>query len=507
MAIQVVYLDPEDDIVSIRDRLKWVQETQIALVLPPKGDLLTDYLDLALLRRQADDLRLEVGLVSVDDRVASQAKALGFPVFPSVESTLKSQRRWWRGRRRREQVGTPTRMDQDDSREVRRRKSPRATWQVWGLRYGAVLFYIATLAILFVAAVYSIPGATITLRPNVETVEVRRQIVADPELESKTGGGASVPGRILSSVQEWQAEVATTGVIEVDDGPARGEVVFVNRLDLPVMVPAGTRVSTSAADRIVFQTSTEIEVPGVVGASAVADVVAVEPGEEGNVTVNLINRIEGPLALQLEVRNLEALAGGGVRLEPSVGEADRDRLRSQIMQQLQVRALADMEGQLSGREFLAKDSLRLVRILHETYSGFPGEQADSLALEIRAELQATAVDEAQATALVYEALTDAVAPGFALVPESLDFRSGRVQGVDNQGRVIFEMMGAGQMAAELDLSQLLLHIAGQKSSVASTYLFERLPLQEYPKVEVWPEWFGRVPYLPVRIQTQVETNA
>ncbi|HSG18279.1 MAG TPA: hypothetical protein VLE70_18425, partial [Anaerolineae bacterium] len=104
-------------------------------------------------------------------------------------------------------------------------------------------------------------------------------------------------------------------------------------------------------------------------------------------------------------------------------------------------------------------------------------------------------------------LTDAVAPGFALVPESLDFRSGRVQGVDNQGRVIFEMMGAGQMAAELDLSQLLLHIAGQKSSVASTYLFERLPLQEYPKVEVWPEWFGRVPYLPVRIQTQVETNA
>ena len=179
MAIQVVYLDPEDDIVSIRDRLKWVQETQIALVLPPKGDLLTDYLDLALLRRQADDLRLEVGLVSVDDWVASQAKALGFPVFPSVESTLKSQRRWWRGRRRREQVGTPTRMDQDDSREVRRRKSPRAPWQVWGLRYGAVLFYIATLAILFVAAVYSIPGATITLRPNVETVEVRRQIVAN----------------------------------------------------------------------------------------------------------------------------------------------------------------------------------------------------------------------------------------------------------------------------------------------------------------------------------------
>jgi hypothetical protein len=308
-------------------------------------------------------------------------------------------------------------------------------------------------------------------------------------------------------VQEWQAEVATTGVIEVDDGPARGEVVFVNRLGQPVTVPAGTRVSTSASNRIVFQTLTEIDVPGVVGASAATDVVAVEPGPEGNVTANLINRIEGPMALQLEVRNLEELAGGGARQELSVSEADRERLRSQIMQQLQVRALADMESQLTGREFLAKDSLRLVRILRETYSGFAGEQADSLALEIRAELQATAVDEAQATALVYEALTDAVAPGFSLVPESLDFRSGQVQGVDNQGRVIFDMMGAGQMAAELDLSELLTQIAGQKSTLASTYLFERLPLQEYPEVDVWPEWFGRVPYLPVRIQTQIETSA
>ena len=506
MAIQVVYLDPEDDIVSIRDRLKWVQESQIALVLPPKGDLLTDYLDLALLRRQADDLRLEVGLVTVDDRVAGQARALGFPVFPSVESTLKSRRRWWRGRRRRELVGTPSPIDQDDSREVRRRKSRKAPWQIWAARYGAVLFYIATLAILFVAAVYAIPGATVTLRPRMEIVEVRRQIVADPELESKDGGGASVPGRVLSSVQEWQAEVATTGVIEVDDGPARGDVIFVNRLDQPVTVPAGTRVSTSAANRIVFQTLSEIEVPGVAGASAATDVVAVEPGPAGNVAANLINRIEGPLALQLEVRNLEQLAGGGARQELSVSEADRQRLRSQIMQQLQVRALADMENQLTGREFLAKDSLRLVRILHETYSGFPGEQTDSLALEIRAELQATAVDEAQATTMVYEALTDAVAPGYALVPESLDFRSGRVQGVDNQGRVIFDMIGAGQMAVELDFSELLSQIAGQKNSVASTYLFERLPLSDYPQVEVWPEWFGRLPYLPARIQTQIETS-
>lgn len=507
MAIQVVYLDPEDDIVSIRDRLNWVREAQVALVLPPRGDLLIEYLDLALLRRWADDLRLEVGLVTTDDRVTSQAKALGFAVFPSVRSTLQSRRRWWRGRRRREPVGQPTRIDPEDRLEVQRRHASRPRWQVWGLRYAAILFYIVTLAILFVAAVYTIPGATLTLRPRVETIEIQRQIVADPELQETVNGGLSVPGRVLSSVQEWQADVQTTGTVEVADAPARGQVVFVNRLDQPATVPAGTRVSTSAADRIVFQTLDEVEVQGVVGGSATAEVVAIDPGLQGNVDANLINRIEGPLALQLEVRNLEPMTGGGARTESAVSEADGERLRSQIMQQLQVRALADMETQLTDREFLAKDSLRVVRILHETYSEFPGEQAENLALEIRAELQATAVDEAHAVALVYQTLSDAVAPGFVLLPDSLEFRGGRVQGVDGQGRVTFEMLGTGIIAAELPFDGLLPEIAGQERALALDYLFERLPLRDLPEVHIWPDWFGRIPYLPVRIQIEIDTGA
>jgi hypothetical protein len=373
------------------------------------------------------------------------------------------------------------------------------------LRYVAIVFYIVTLAILFVAAVYALPGARIIFYPEVEAIEVKRQIVADPEL-SGPAGGASVPGRVLSSVQTWRAEVATTGLVEVNDAPARGEVVFVNLVEQPANVPAGTRVSTSAGTRIIFQTLAETEIPGVVGASATAEVVAVEPGPDGNVTANLINRIEGPLAPQLQVRNLQALSGGGVRAEAAVSEADVERLRSQIMQQLQVRALAEMEGQLSGREFLAKDSLRLVRVLQETNSAFPGEQAQTLAMEIRAELQATAVDEAEAVAVVYEALAAAVTPGTVLVPESLDFRGGRVLGVDNQGRVTFDMVGAGRVAADIDVEQALSQVKGQERAAALAYLSQTLPLRRQPEVTIWPDWFGRIPYLPIRIQAEIDTG-
>jgi hypothetical protein len=507
MAIQVLYLQEDDDIVSIRDRLDWAKESQLVLVCPPDGDVLTSYLDLAMLRRHADSLRLEVGLISTDHRINSQAKALGFPVFSTVRAATRSRRRWWRGKRRRELVGQRVIVDESDQLEIRRRRKEPPTWRKWLTRYLAIILYIVILALIFITAVYAIPGATITLRPDIRPVAVSRQIVVDPQLAADASTGATVPGRVLSSIQEWQAEVETTGTVAVADSSSRGTVIFVNKLDEPVTVPAGTRVSTSQSDRIVFQTISPVEVPDLVGGTVEAQIEAIEPGEDSNVAIGLINRLQGTLANQLEVRNLESTTGGLMRQEPAVTEADQQRLRSQVLQQLQVRALAEMESMLTDNEVLARDSLRLVDIFDESYTHFPGEQASDLTVEIRAELQATAVNESQAVALVYEGLADEVTPGFELVPDSLIFGGGEVIGVDGQGRVTFEMMGEGLISARLVMDDIIEPLSGQEIGQAASFLYEQLPLSDYPTIRVWPEWFGRLPYLPVRIRTHVETGA
>ena len=506
MDTETIYLYPDDDIVSIRDRLDWVTGPRVILVLPQDGELLISHLDLLLLQRHASGLRLELGLVTSDKRVVGQASELGLATFKSVRSAIKGNRRWWRARRKRPPPGNPTRLDKADLSEIQRRKTLRPTWQRWMLRYLAIIAYVLTLALLFIAAAYAIPGATITLEPEVRSLQVLKQVVADPQLEDVERSGLSVPGRVLVTVQEWEADVETTGTTEVPDARAQGSVIFVNQLDQPVTVPAGARVSTSAGRRIVFQTLAPVEVPGVVGGTVETDVVAVEPGDQGNVTTNLINRIEGPLSLQLQVRNLEPLAGGGVRVEKAVTEADQERLRSQVLQQIQLLSLAELQSQVDRQEFLARDSLRLARILHETYSHFPGEQTERLGLDIRAEFQATAVDETQAVGLVYEAVAAAVEDGFKLVPESLSFGSGQVIGVDEEGRVTFEMTGSGRMAADLALAEPMTRISGQRLEPAMAYLYENLPLQEYPSAQVWPSWFERIPFLLVRVNTNVVTD-
>lgn len=518
--MRIVHLNRDDDVVSICDQLEWTgDERRLLLVLPEDAMLLGEWLDLVRLRRCAERLRLEVGLVTVYRQVASQARALGFPVFRSVKAAERSERRWWRTRRgwhKPTLPGASVRLDaaeglkslpdEADRREMYRRRHPRPSRVHWLRRYLGILLFFITLALVYVGAVYTIPGATIMLYPETEPLQVSKQIVADPQLETVNFSGASVPARRLVVTESWQAEVGTTGSLEVPDTPARGSVVFVNLLDQPVSIPAGTRVSTSAGERIVYQTLEAAEAPGVEVGTVEVSVVAIEPGPEGNVGPNLVNRIEGSLSLQLEVRNLQAIEGGGVRAVSAVADDDQERLRAQVLQHLQTLASAEMQELLIEDEFLAVNSLRVGEVLHETYSHFPGERTDRLALEIRAQIEGTAVDASQANDLLYEELASAVRPGFELVPESLVFYSDEVVDVDGQGRVTIEMVGEGVIAASLDTGDVLSDVTGQPMGLAASYLYERLPLRDYPSIRVWPAGFERLPYLPARIRTEVVTT-
>jgi hypothetical protein len=516
--MQIIHLDDSDDIISICDRLTWAGVQQALLVLPDDGGVLREGLDLVRLRRFADRQRLDVGLVTPDVPITRQARALGLPVFPSVHMAETSRRGWWRGRKRSERVGLPTvgeeaseggerpypSLDVADRQEMNRRLAPKSNRRLWLVRYLAIILFCLTLAVLYVAFTYAVPGATIILQPQTETVQVECAVIADPAVAAVDYGQNTVPARLLTTTESWQASVATTGVVELPDAPARGTVLFVNQLAQSVEIPAGTRISTSDGSNVAFQTLTAMTLAEAVGSTAEVEVIAEEPGPQGNVAANLVNRVQGSLAVQVEVRNLEPMAGGAVREAAAVAPDDQARLRTQARQFLAAVALANMEAQLTEREFLSKDTIRIVTILDETFSHDVGEQATELSLVLRAELEGTAVDTTIASGLAFNSLGQVVPNGFTLVPDSIRFRSGNVVAVDDSGRVTFSMIGEGVVAANLTLEGPITAVTGQSPETAAAYLFDQLPLRAVPTLNIWPVWFNRVPYLTTRIQTVVE---
>jgi hypothetical protein len=366
-----------------------------------------------------------------------------------------------------------------------------------------LLFFVAV-ALAVVSFLYLVPRATITLRPELAPLTAVQQITAVPALETVDYAQNSIPARLLHHTQSWQTDVETTGVVEVPSAPARGLVIFTNLTEETVTIPAGTIIQT--ADGLSFQTAADVSVTGVEGSTAEAEAIALEPGPGGNIAAESLTVLPAGLADLLAVRNPAPMVGGDVRAEAAVAQEDLARVRSQALQFLQAVTQSQMEGMLTEREFLARQSLRVVEIVSETYSHAVGEQTAQVSVEMEAVLQGTAVDTTAASGLVYEALAGQVGPGFTLVPESIQFGEAEVVSADEAGNVTFLLSGTGAAATDLALDEALAAIIGQETEVAVAYLYENLPLTAVPTIQIWPLWVDRMPYLPRRIQVDLRTN-
>lgn len=505
MVEQIIYLEPEDDAVSIRDRLERVEAGRALVVLPRDGDPISDRLGLVLLQRQGDRLGIEIGLVTARPGIAAEARDLGFPVFPTAEMGQNRLWRWpWRPARRPVPVQRARPPDQGDLREVRRRSRRRPVWQSWLGRFQGVVLFALALVALGVGVLYVVPGATVAIAPATQEISVTGMAVGEPGLETADYEGGRVPARVIRVEVARRGTASTSGFTDVPDAPAAGNVVFINQQASPVTVPAGTYVRTSAGTTIRFRTTRAVQVPGATGATVEAPVVALDPGPWGNVGANLINQIEGALALQLNVRNLAPTTGGGVRQARAVTQADLDRLRGQVLQQLFQMAKADMANWMTESEFLAQESLSLFLVLEEDYDRYVGERADSVELNMTALIQGSVVDDSEGYGVVYTRLAAETPPGYRLLPDSIATRRGDVLMVDDDGRVTFLMQGRARVAAEVDQTYIAEMIRGQRIADAVAWIAHQVPVQREPSIQVWPAGFDRLPHLPIRINVRIE---
>jgi hypothetical protein len=92
---QIIYLEVDDDIGAIRDRLEWAQARRVLLVIPPRCQTLSNLVNLKLLQRHVHDLAMEAALVTRDPITRELAHEIGLPVFSSLG---RAQRARWYGR-------------------------------------------------------------------------------------------------------------------------------------------------------------------------------------------------------------------------------------------------------------------------------------------------------------------------------------------------------------------------------------------------------------------------
>ncbi|MBN1430628.1 MAG: baseplate J/gp47 family protein [Anaerolineae bacterium] len=506
MKEQIIQLEAHDDITSVRDKLGWVRAARVLLVFPddPAQPILQRKLDLVLLQREATRQKAQLALITTDPVVIENAGDLRLACFPTVED---SHKRFWRTPRARLKVDRskrPSSLDPDLVEAATRLRSHRTRFSPQQRRAIQISLVGLALFVLIAAIILIMPSATIKIQPATNQEIVTTTIVADHQVAEIDNTNRIIPARIVGIEVDASATIDVMGTKDVPSKKAQGTALFTNILDDQVNIPAGTIIRTSAAQPVRFATLTDATIPGKSGETVEVSIEAIDPGFEGNLPSNRINQIEGLPASRVAVTNPQPTRGGDVTEAQAISQEDYDRARALVLQQIQQRAYARMQTDpfiaLRETEFVPADTLAVVLIDYETYSGHIGQEAGQVSLDMRAVVQGIAIDELLARQAAYSELAKKIGPGFQISAESLIFKRGEVTQIDEQRRVTFIMDGRGEVLAAISPAKVRQAVQGQPINVAISRLEGNFPLAAPPEIEVWPGFWPIMPLLPLRIQ-------
>lgn len=506
----ILQLEPDDDAITVRDRLTFMNTSRVILVWPPRAAVLQRKLDLRLIQRHASRQALALALVTSDPVVIAHARDLDLSVFKSVKAARRAR---WKMPPRPASVPPRSEAAQTDLAAIVSARRD-AVYPARGSRWQRVArwgLFAAAIAVLLVGLFIAIPSATVTITPASDQIAQHIPIVAVPGLADVDIENYRIPAVVLPFEATSHVMIQSSGRETVGASQAQGSVTFTNTGDAPQLIPYGTVVATTETYPVRFQTTAEATLPGGDGATVEVSIQALpeHAGTAGNVSPGAIDRVEGPLAGVISVTNRNATYGGAIQEQAIVMPGDHERLLVLGRQQLLQNARDELLHQLDGNQFLVPGSVRIIEERPEwtIFHQFEGDRSESVTLDLRARVQAVVIDEQQARQVAYVGLAPFIRPGLEVSPNALNFRRGDIQNITPDGEVTFLMSVEGSIAVAIDENRVRDRVAGLSVSSALDRLQREFILDPArpPRISTWPGWLDRLPVLPLRIDVKVNT--
>lgn len=507
--VSFIQLEPGEDAVSVRDRLSFLRGQNVLIVWPEDGTALTRKLDLVLIQREAMRRAIRLAFVTHDPQVMQHALDLDISTFETIGASEHG--RWKRGRAKvfTNRFQKPKdELDPEDLMPVASRvRGPRRLPLPNAAR---LIVALIVLAVIGGVGYVALPGATITITVAKLPLESDVLITAYAGAPGVDTAGLLIPARIQLVQVTQTGTRPTTGALDQPPTLASGTVTFINRADAPIDIPAGTRVATADGVPVVFQTVTDAALPGGANQSAEVSVEALPEysGEAGNVDALKITVVQADWAANVTVSNLLPIGGGQTRSLPVVTQADADRLRAAVRQQIQAQAQAELQGLLASGEFVVDETIAITaesdRADWQVYSAEVGAVASEITLEMRAVVQALVVNQRDAEQVGFAALSRQIPRGRTLDIGTLSYQRGPVESVAPD-QITFRLFATGQVSGQVDTATLREVLAGRPIEDARLYLSSiyQLAPGTQPEIVVSPDFTGALPTLPIRITIRV----
>ena len=510
MATNPIYVETEEEIPELVERLRRYHGEDTMVVLPMRSRIGQSRFNFQLLRNYSARLGKRITVVCDDPAVQKMASESGFPVFgavgahgegvPSEVEAPPPVRKWWQRRQTAPSthvgIAAPTRLLTKTATE---------------LKPGRFLLYVTAITLilvgLFATAVF-VPSASVTL-----VAQAQPFVQKDVEIQAQPGKPPIKVRSVTISKSNSQG-FKVTGLINVPLAPATGQVVYTNDISAPkagqinygspgIIVPRNQYLKNTNGLEF-FQVSPDVIVPWK--GTARANIVAVIPGSVGNVGNDTITQIEHNPYDRLSVTNPQATGGGtDPSSTPQMTVSDFDAARAQLEQSLHQAIAQQLAAGAKPGEKLSETII--FGPPQFTTDHQPQDKVPSFTGTMTVSGEGDFYTDADVIQAYKDHLTKLLPNNQQLLTESPIQVSYRLLSAAKGGYLVFVGQASAYVAPKLDEDKIRAQIVGRPVTQAR-FLLEKLPVKSVA-IKEQPIALPLMPLLDRRIQLHyvVESNA
>lgn len=552
----VIYIDVDDEITAVIDKLQSSPKKIVALVLPKRASVFQSIVNMKLLKRMADEAKKHVVLITSESAILPLAGAVGIhtaktpqskPEIPPAPMAAAAAANAPEGDEDPEldksasvaalsgvsdddDVIQVDNSDPDASGAASDAKKPKKGKKGKDAKdkkkfkipnfdsFRKKLFLgIAALLLLiigFVMAFVVLPRATVTLSTNTDNIDTNLKVIADPaatELDLETG----VTPAISKDFRKTDTEkVAATGQKNLGK-KASGEVTLrMANCDVDeVTIPAGTTVT---ANNLAFVTQDSATLQSVTAggscnnglapalSSETVDVIAAEAGGKYNIDSGKSFTVAGFSSVEGE--NDDSISGGTDKIVKVVTQDDVNKAKDAITKRAGSEAPDDLKEDIRKEGYYPIEETLNASTPTVTSQPAVGAEAEDVTVTSTTEFTMLGVKEDDLKKLIEEAAREEVEKnGQGIRDNGLDEAHITVESKDPSGRTTLAVQTIVVAGPDIDESALKEEIAGKKRGEIQEMLKRRPGINDVV-VDYSPFWVTSTPSNADKITIVIEGN-
>lgn len=413
---KIIYIEIDDEITAIYDRLKQMKLKNLYLVVPKRAVLFQSIVNLKILKRKAEDLGKNIFIVTNDQNGIHLAGKIGLPVYDKLEGhehpslvsgkfaddrqditplkasinaldddtpTRRKDRKYSLTEllRKRKKVGFASLSKSFSAQPRNIKQNKKKTKEdkskfvvVAPNRHALVSLIIVSLLILVTITYIALPGATIALTPKSDVIETHVNVtLADIEsnrAELDTHPVNTIPSYTMVKRIQKVFTYSATGK-DFKGTNSTGTITILNESDHSWPLVAKTRFQTG--DGLVFRITNPVVVPqatadapGKLDVTVVADELdnyGQVVGERGNIQPSkfFLPGLSAENQKKLYAESTQPFSGGSTVVIQIITAEDIEAARAKMESDLKNAAEAELQAYVKDRNDSQKTNLELLK--------------------------------------------------------------------------------------------------------------------------------------------------